>query len=143
MRDTTAKDGEKGSERERVFSSLPKKRMTQRAPSSHQNQKLSIRHTPFACSTSSQNGVETWRSGGHLISTTDSALAWSRLALRRGSDDEAMAFFRFSKKRKGKNEKKKKKKSRYDRSLFVCSLSFFSQLHSLSSSLPFTLPRDS
>ena len=136
MRDTTAKDGEKGSERERVFSSLPKKRMTQRAPSSHQNQKLSIRHTPFACSTSSQNGVETWRSGGHLISTTDSALAWSRLALRRGSDDEAMAFFRFSKKRKGKNEKKKKKKvGTTALSSFVLSRFFPSCTHSLPLSL--------
>ena len=92
-----------------------------------------FQEAPFACSTSSQNGVETWRSGGHVISTTDSALAWSRLALRRGSEETMVLLFFY--RTRGKKTKRKKVLASVS---FVC-FSLFFRLYSplfLSLSLP-------
>lgn len=68
-----------------------------------------------------------------MISTTDSALAWSRLALRRGSE-ETMVFLFFYRTR----EKKTKRKKVLASVSFVC-FSLFFRLYSplfLSLSLP-------
>ena len=65
-----------------------------------------------------------------MISTTDSTLAWSRLALRRGSEEEAMVLLFWFK------ENKTRKKKSSCRS-FVQTL--FTRLHSPFSSLPLSL----